>query len=423
MTSLSHTSRRLWSVFRLKITFSPTHGSLLSRPPSASLVGNSSTSSTSLVSSSEQRSHTLCPSLSQRLLFFSTKLSSSDSDTGSTSKALSHLNNMASTVGDLQRRLGLRGAILRGGEPWRTVEIRHFMHDVKAFYQGYEQYLCRKEPYPDTFDTDIDTMLDAHGPVLWPGGPRDQTRQPWLFLANDHPAYQHDLYYSLHRDNKIRPLFSSLLHKQVAVYHGNQKTMKQKEVKVEVEEGEVAATTTSSPAWPRSPLTNADTAADEPWSPDRNVRRVQSLAGAAEPRKMTVDQEFSLRKRKRGDDSPIIRASKSSGTSVAAPSPTRDDKVITTKNQNKMMKRQSTDDVVSLSQVSTAALHHRVSLCLSDCSIDSGLSPWSLAPTWGDSNRNSGHRTTFDGLSKICRSLLCSHKLCASNSRISDTFR
>ncbi|KAG9764684.1 hypothetical protein KCU73_g852, partial [Aureobasidium melanogenum] len=272
--------------------------------------------------------------------------------------------DITTDLGDLQRRLGLRGAILRGGEPWRTVEIRHFMHDVKAFYQGYEQYLCRKEPYPDTFDTDIDTMLDAHGPVLWPGGPRDQTRQPWLFLANDHPAYQHDLYYSLHRDNKIRPLFSSLLHKQVAVYHGNQKTMKQKEVKVEVEEGEVAATTTSSPAWPRSLLTNADTAADEPWSPDRNVRRVQSLAGAAEPRKMTVDQEFSLRKRKRGDDSPIIRASKSSGTSVAAPSPTRDDKVITTKNQNKMMKRQSTDDVVSLSQVSTAALHHRVSLCL-----------------------------------------------------------
>ena len=73
---------------------------------------------------------------------------------------------MALKVGDILKRLGLRGAIIRYGEPWKTQETKDLEDDIRAFYQKYEPYLKRDEEYPFEFNTDLNDVLQKHGPRL-----------------------------------------------------------------------------------------------------------------------------------------------------------------------------------------------------------------------------------------------------------------
>ncbi|CAD0088859.1 unnamed protein product [Aureobasidium vineae] len=117
---------------------------------------------------------------------------------------------MALKVGDILKRLGLRGAIIRYGEQWKTQEIKDLEDDIRAFYQKYEPYLKREEEYPVEFNTDINDILERHGPGLWPDGPRSEDTTLWLFPAGDIPEYLEDIYYSRHIDNHDEP--HSLVH-------------------------------------------------------------------------------------------------------------------------------------------------------------------------------------------------------------------
>lgn len=141
--------------------------------------------------------------------------------------------------------------------------------------------------------------------------PRDQNLQPWLYLAKDTPQCLEDLYYySLHRNDRLRPLFVALLSKSICLYHRNKKFARRKiKAKLELEEGAIAASTVSSPALSHTSLIDAGTAERELFLPGRNVKGERRMAGAAELRRMTEDQESSLGKRKRGADPPLLRAS------------------------------------------------------------------------------------------------------------------
>jgi hypothetical protein len=107
---------------------------------------------------------------------------------------------MALKVGDILKRLGLRGAIIRYGEPWRTQETKDLEDDIRAFYRKYEPYLKRAEDYPVEFNTDLDNVLQRHGPHLWPDGPHNQDTTLWLFPVGEIPEYHEDLYFSRHFD-------------------------------------------------------------------------------------------------------------------------------------------------------------------------------------------------------------------------------
>lgn len=107
---------------------------------------------------------------------------------------------MALKVGDILKRLGLRGAIIRYGEQWKTQEIKDLEEDIRAFYQKYEPYLKREEEYPFEFNTDLNDVLQKHGPQLWPDGPHNQDTTLWLFTAGEIDEYPEDIYFSRHFD-------------------------------------------------------------------------------------------------------------------------------------------------------------------------------------------------------------------------------
>jgi hypothetical protein len=107
---------------------------------------------------------------------------------------------MALKVGDILKRLGLRGAIIRYGEPWKTQETKDLEDDIRAFYQKYEPYLKREEEYPFEFNTDLNDVLQKHGPRLWPDGPRSEDTTRWLFPAGEISEYPEDIYFTRHFD-------------------------------------------------------------------------------------------------------------------------------------------------------------------------------------------------------------------------------
>lgn len=109
-------------------------------------------------------------------------------------------------VGDLQKRLGLRGAIIRFGERWKTDEIKNLENDTRVFYQKYEPFKAAGTPYPPEFEPEIEAILQHHGPLVWPDGPRSTETEetdgqetspcPWLFPAQSIPEYPEDIYFS-----------------------------------------------------------------------------------------------------------------------------------------------------------------------------------------------------------------------------------
>ncbi|KAG9657052.1 hypothetical protein KCU64_g5458, partial [Aureobasidium melanogenum] len=156
--------------------------------------------------------------------------------------------------------------------------------------------------------------------------PRDQNLQPWLYLAKDIPQCLEDLYYyyySLYRNDR------------------NKKFARRKiKAKPELEEGAIAASTVSSPALSHASLIDAGTAERELFLPGRNVKGERRMAGAAELRRVTKDQESSLGTRKRGAGTPLLRASNISRTSIVASFPTQEGKANITKNGRRRTKKQ-----------------------------------------------------------------------------------
>ncbi|KAH0370714.1 hypothetical protein KCU65_g2311, partial [Aureobasidium melanogenum] len=219
---------------------------------------------------------------------------------------------MAPKVGDLLKRLGLRGAIIRYGEQWKTQEVKDLEDDIRAFYQKYEPYLKREEEYPLEFNTDIDDILERHGPILWPDGPRSEETTLWLFPAGEIPEYFEDIYYSRHFD-KIQPLFATLLNMRVKVYRSNQRhaELKAKE-KREAEAAAAAAAanvSTNDHALSDSDLTDFDSHDETPSLV--HVIKFESDEGRAKLQDIFKAEEFSLRKRKFKTDSPLSSAKRS----------------------------------------------------------------------------------------------------------------
>ena len=104
------------------------------------------------------------------------------------------------TVKSILRSVGLRGMILRFGEQWRTDETTQFENDVRTFYKKYQPYKAQKQHYPASIETDIDTIIADHGPILWPDASdrADQSTCIWLWRGGDIEEYPEDLFYSQH---------------------------------------------------------------------------------------------------------------------------------------------------------------------------------------------------------------------------------
>ncbi|KAG9683268.1 hypothetical protein KCU95_g13804, partial [Aureobasidium melanogenum] len=226
---------------------------------------------------------------------------------------------MAPKVGDILKRLGLRGAIIRYGEQWKTQEVKDLEDDIRAFYQKYEPYLKREEEYPFEFNTDINDILEKHGPVLWPDGPRSEDTTLWLFPAGEISEYLEDIYYSRHFD-KIQPLFATLLTMRVKVYRSNQRhaELKAKE-KREAEAAAAAAAaaanaSTNDPdhALSDSDLTDFDSHDESPSLV--HVIKFDTNQSKAKLQEFFEAEEVSLRKRKFKTDSPLrsVKRSKQS---------------------------------------------------------------------------------------------------------------
>ncbi|KAI4745564.1 hypothetical protein E4T50_04049 [Aureobasidium sp. EXF-12298] len=209
---------------------------------------------------------------------------------------------MALKVGDILKRLGLRGAIIRYGEPWKTQETKDLEDDIRAFYQKYEPYLKREEEYPFEFNTDLNDVLQKHGPRLWPDGPRSEDATRWLFPAGEIAEYPEDVYFTRHFD-KIQPLFATLLSMRVKVYRSNQRhaELKAKE-KREAEAAAAANASTLDHPLPDSDLTDFDSHDEMPslvhaikFTRDDTKAKLQEIV---------KNDEFNLRKRKHTTDSP-----------------------------------------------------------------------------------------------------------------------
>ncbi|KAI4721684.1 hypothetical protein E4T48_01988 [Aureobasidium sp. EXF-10727] len=207
---------------------------------------------------------------------------------------------MALKVGDILKRLGLRGAIIRYGEQWKTQEIKDLEDDIRAFYQKYEPYLKREEEYPAEFNTDINDILERHGPGLWPDGPRSEDTTLWLFPTGEINEYLEDVYYSRHID-KIQPLFATLLTMRVKVYRSNQRHAELK-AKERREAELAAANANTSNHLSDSDLTDFDSHDDPPslvytfkFVHDENRAKLQEILKG---------DEFNLKKRKLEADLP-----------------------------------------------------------------------------------------------------------------------
>ncbi|KAG9645808.1 hypothetical protein KCU64_g10777, partial [Aureobasidium melanogenum] len=214
-------------------------------------------------------------------------------------------------------RLGLRGAIIRYGEQWKTQEVKDLEDDIRAFYQKYEPYLKREEEYPFEFNTDINDILERHGPVLWPNGPRSEDTTLWLFPAGEIPEYLEDIYYSRHFD-KIQPLFTTLLNMRVKVYRSNQRhaELKAKE-KREAEAAAAAANaSTNDPdhALSDSDLTDFDSHDETPSLV--HVIRFEGDESKAKLQEIFKAGESSSRKRKFKTDSPLSSVKRSKQSRV-----------------------------------------------------------------------------------------------------------
>ncbi|KAI5197744.1 hypothetical protein E4T39_07120 [Aureobasidium subglaciale] len=207
---------------------------------------------------------------------------------------------MAPKVGDYQKRLGLRGAQIRGGEGWRTQEIKDSEEDIRAFYQKYEPYLKRGENYPSEFDADIDAILEKHGPSLWPDGPRDETTTKWLYPAGEIDEYPEDIYYSRHI-NKIEPIFRALLTMRVTIYRSNQRHAENKRRAAEA--AAAAGVTSQSPPPEDTDLTDFDHSTVTPSLLYKI--KPESEEGKVRLQEILKSDEFNLRKRKLQIDSPM----------------------------------------------------------------------------------------------------------------------
>ncbi|KAI4759810.1 hypothetical protein E4T51_07176 [Aureobasidium sp. EXF-12344] len=227
---------------------------------------------------------------------------------------------MAPKVGDILKRFGLRGAIIRYGEQWKTQEVKDLEDDIRAFYQKYEPYLKREEEYPFEFNTDINDILERHGPVLWPDGPRSEDTTLWLFPAGEIPEYLEDIYYSRHFD-KIQPLFATLLNMRVKVYRSNQRhaELKAKE-KREAEAAAAAAAAANANtndldhALSDSDLTDFDSHDETPSLV--HVIKFENDESRAKLQELSKADEFSLRKRKYKTDSPLSSVKRSKQSRV-----------------------------------------------------------------------------------------------------------
>ncbi|CAD0109216.1 unnamed protein product [Aureobasidium uvarum] len=196
---------------------------------------------------------------------------------------------MALKVGDILKRLGLRGAIIRYGEQWKTQEIKDLEEDIRAFYQKYEPYLKREEEYPVEFNTDINDILEKHGPGLWPDGPRSEDTTLWLFPAGDISEYLEDIYYSRHIDNNQR--------------HAELKAKERREAEL------AAANASTSNHLSDSDLTDFDSH-DEPPSLLHTIK-FERDENRAKLQEILKGEEFNLRKRKLKTDSPMGSAKRS----------------------------------------------------------------------------------------------------------------
>ncbi|THW17891.1 hypothetical protein D6D23_07911 [Aureobasidium pullulans] len=221
---------------------------------------------------------------------------------------------MAPTIGDIQKRLGLKGAIIRGGEPWKTDEIKDLEKDIRDFYQKYEPYLKREEEYPAEFDDEIIAVLKTHAKKVWPDTLiRSEATTKWLYVAGEIPEYLEDLYHDRHMD-KIEPLFRELLNMRVKIYRGNQRHA---EIKKQQKAHEIAAATAASPALSDSDLTDFDSSGGTPslihvikFESDESRERLQAIVKG---------DEFSLRKRKvTQTDSPLDAIKRSKQTATPA---------------------------------------------------------------------------------------------------------
>ncbi|CAD0043995.1 unnamed protein product [Aureobasidium pullulans] len=207
---------------------------------------------------------------------------------------------MAPTIGDIQKRLGLKGAIIRGGEPWKTDEIKDLEKDIRDFYQKYEPYLKREEEYPAEFDDEII--------AVWPDTLiRSEATTKWLYVAGEIPEYLEDLYHDRHMDKE-------LLNMRVKIYRGNQRHA---EIKKQQKAQEIAAATAASPALSDSDLTDFDSSGGTPslihvmkFETDESRERLQAIVKG---------DEFSLRKRKvTQTDSPLDAIKRSKQTATPA---------------------------------------------------------------------------------------------------------
>ncbi|KAH0294049.1 hypothetical protein M436DRAFT_81901 [Aureobasidium namibiae CBS 147.97] len=209
---------------------------------------------------------------------------------------------MALKVGDILKRLGLRGAIIRYGEQWKTQEIKDLEEDIRAFYQKYEPYLKREEDYPFEFNTDLNDVLQRHGPRLWPDGLHNEGSTFWLFPAGEIDEYPEDICFSRHFE-KIQPLFATLLAMRVKVYRSNQRhaELKARE-KREAEVAAAANTITLDHPLSDSDLTDFDSHDELPSLV--HAIKFTTEDGKAKVQEILKGEEFNLRKRKVATDSP-----------------------------------------------------------------------------------------------------------------------
>jgi len=105
-------------------------------------------------------------------------------------------------IGAITRRLGLKGALVRWGEKWRTSEIKAFQSDISTLNKKHFHLNVEDMRDDKTLNDDILELLKIHGPLLWPKpDAKKGDDRSWLFHANDPdaPGYTTDFFYNVHR--------------------------------------------------------------------------------------------------------------------------------------------------------------------------------------------------------------------------------
>jgi len=105
-------------------------------------------------------------------------------------------------IGSITRRLGLKGALIRWGEKWRTSEIKALQRDVTTLNKKHFHLNVEEMRDDKALNDDILEMLKIHGPILWPKpNAKKEDDRSWLFYANDAnaPEYTTNFVYNVHR--------------------------------------------------------------------------------------------------------------------------------------------------------------------------------------------------------------------------------